>query len=62
MNKIELTKDMDNHKTSFPSTPEQEVDTKKLFGFSTKMKIFGFKEKTKFVPEIDEAYVFDENY
>ena len=60
MNKIELTKDMDNQKTSFPSTPEQEVDTKKLFGFSTKMKIFGFKEKTKFVPEIDEAYVFDE--
>ena len=43
MNKIELTKDMDNQETSFPSTPEQEIDTKKLFGIihcSTVSKIY----------------------
>ena len=60
MNKIELAKNMDNEETSFPDTPDEEIDTKKLFGFSTKMKTFGFKKKTKFVPEIDDAYVFDE--
>ena len=26
MNKMELTKNMDNQETSFPSTPEKEVD------------------------------------
>ena len=24
------------------------------------MKVYGFKEKTKFVPDHDESYVFDE--
>ncbi len=59
MNKLQLSKDMDNQDTSFPTTPEQQIDTKKIFGFSTNMKVFGFKEKTKFVPEVDDAYVFD---
>ena len=60
MNKMELTKDLDNEKNNFPKTPDKKLDTKKLFGFSTQMEIFGFKENTKFVPEIDESYVFDE--
>ncbi|MDB3916761.1 hypothetical protein N9372_03615, partial [Alphaproteobacteria bacterium] len=28
--------------------------------FKTNMKILGFKEKTKFVPEVDVSYLFDE--
>jgi cobaltochelatase CobS len=31
-----------------------------VFGFKTNMKILGFKEKTKFVPEVDDSYLFDE--
>ena len=60
MNKMELSKDLDNKETSFPQIPDKKVEAKNLFGFSTKMEIYGFKEKTKFVPEIDESYVFDE--
>ena len=60
MNKLQLSKDMDNQETSFPINPDQKIDTKKLFGLSSEMKVFGFKEKTKFVPEIDSSYVFDE--
>ncbi len=60
MNKMELSKDLDNKETSFPQIPDRKVEAKNLFGFSTKMEIYGFKEKTKFVPEIDESYVFDE--
>ena len=36
------------------------IDSEKTFGFKTNMKIVGFNEKTKFVPEIDESYLFDE--
>ena len=60
MNKLQLSKDMDNEETSFPLNPDRKIDTKKSFGFSSEMKVFGFKEKTKFVPEIDNSYVFDE--
>ncbi len=60
MNEMQLSKDLDNEETNFPLNPDLKVDTEKLFGFQTDMKIFGFKEKTKFVPEIDSSYVFDE--
>ena len=60
MNKLQLSKDMDNEETSFPTNPDQQIDAKKLFGFSSEMKVFGFKEETKFVPELDSSYVFDE--
>ena len=60
MNKMELSKDLDNQENNFPKTPDKKLDTKKLFGFSTQMEIFGFNENTKFVPEIDDSYVFDE--
>ena len=60
MNEMQLSKDLDNEETNFPLNPDLKIDTEKLFGFQTDMKIFGFKEKTKFVPEIDSSYVFDE--
>ncbi len=60
MNKMQLSKDMDNEESNFPVNIDKNVDTKKLFGFNSPMEVFGFAEKTQFVPEIDEAYVFDE--
>ena len=60
MNEVSLTNNMDFDSDTFPKTLSLEIDTKNVFGFKTNMKIFGFKEKTKFVPEIDTSYLFDE--
>ena len=59
MNDIGLARNMDNDEKAFPKKLE-EVNTKALFGFSSNMKVYRFKEKTKFVPDHDESYVFDE--
>ena len=61
MSREELSKNIDLQEDNFPKTPNLEIDSKSVFGFTSNMKIFGFKEKTKFVPDIDESYVFDEN-
>ena len=60
MNEVSLTNNMDFHAETFPSSQTLVIDSKKTFGFKTNMKIVGFNEKTKFVPEIDESYLFDE--
>jgi len=51
---------MDFNSGTFPSAQTLVIDSEKIFGFKTNMKIVGFNEKTKFVPEIDESYLFDE--
>ena len=60
MNEVSLTNNMDFDSDTFPKSLSLEIDCNKVFGFKTNMKIFGFKEKTKFVPEIDASYLFDE--
>ena len=60
MNEVSLTNNMDFNSGTFPSSQTLVIDSEKTFGFKTNMKIFGFNEKTKFVPEIDESYLFDE--
>ena len=60
MNEVSLTNNMDFDSDTFPKSLSLEIDSEKVFGFKTNMKIFGFKEKTKFVPEIDASYLFDE--
>ncbi len=60
MNEVSLTNNMDFHAETFPSSQTLVIDSQKTFGFKTNMKIVGFNEKTKFVPEIDESYLFDE--
>ena len=60
MNEVSLTNNMDFNSDTFPSTQSSIIDSEKTFGFKTNMKIVGFNEKTKFVPEIDESYLFDE--
>jgi len=60
MNKVSLTNNMDFNEDTFPNSLSLVIDSEKTFGFKTSMKILGFKEKTKFVPEIDDSYLFDE--
>ena len=60
MNEVSLTNNMDFNSDTFPSSQTLVINPEKTFGFKTNMKIVGFNEKTKFVPEIDESYLFDE--
>ena len=60
MNEVSLTNNMDFNEDTFPNSQSLVIDSEKTFGFKTNMKILGFKEKTKFVPEIDNSYLFDE--
>ena len=60
MNEVSLTNNMDFNANNFPSNQNLVFDSEKTFGFKTNMKIVGFNEKTKFVPDIDESYLFDE--
>ena len=60
MNEVSLTNNMDFNSDTFPSSQTLVIDPEKTFGFKTNMKIVGFNEKTKFVPEIDVSYLFDE--
>ncbi len=60
MNEVSLTNNMDFNSGTFPSSQTIVIDSEKTFGFKTNMKIVGFNEKTKFVPEIDDSYLFDE--
>ncbi|HJW42446.1 MAG TPA: AAA family ATPase, partial [Rhizomicrobium sp.] len=40
-------------------TPDMEVDVKSAFGIDSKMKVKGFKTRTSYVPDHDNAYRFD---
>ena len=60
MNEVSLANNMDFNSETFPTSLTSVIDSEKVFGFKTNMKIVGFKEKTKFVPEIDISYLFDE--
>ena len=60
MNEVSLTNNMDFDPETFPNSLTKIIDPEKVFGFKSNMKILGFKEKTKFVPEVDDAYLFDE--
>ena len=60
MNEVSLTNNMDFDPETFPNSLTKVIDAEKVFGFKTNMKILGFNEKTKFVPEVDDSYLFDE--
>jgi cobaltochelatase CobS len=60
MNEVSLTNNMDFDPETFPNSLTKVIDAEKVFGFKSNMKILGFKEKTKFVPELDDSYLFDE--
>jgi cobaltochelatase CobS len=51
----------DSERIALPKTPDQKINVKKAFGIDSEITVFGFKEKTQWVPDIDLTYVFDKN-
>ena len=48
-----------NSKIELPNKPNIKIDVSKTFNIDSKLFVKGFKDKTEWVPEIDEGYVFD---
>ena len=48
-----------NSKIELPNKPNQKFDVSKTFKIDSKLSVKGFKDKTEWVPEIDEGYIFD---
>ncbi|MDB4158191.1 AAA family ATPase [Gammaproteobacteria bacterium] len=48
-----------NSKIELPNKPNIKIDVSKTFKIDSKLFVKGFKDKTEWVPEIDEGYVFD---
>jgi cobaltochelatase CobS len=48
-----------NKNIELPNKPNNKVEVSKVFNINTKMLTKGFEEKTEWVPEIDEGYIFD---
>ncbi len=48
-----------NSKIELPNKPNIKIDVSKTFNIDSKLTVKGFKDKTEWVPEIDEGYVFD---
>ena len=50
-----------NKNIELPNKPNHKVEVSKVFNIDTKMVAKGFEEKTEWVPEIDEGYIFDKD-
>ena len=50
-----------NKNIELPNKPNNKVEVSKVFNINTKMLTKGFEEKTEWVPEIDEGYIFDKD-
>ena len=50
-----------NKNIELPNKPNHKVEVSKVFNIDSKMTAKGFKEKTEWVPEIDEGYIFDKD-
>ena len=48
-----------NKKINFELIPDIEINTLELFGIKCAFKVYGFKSKNDYVPEIDKSYKFD---
>ena len=52
---------IDSERISLPERPDQKFNVKKTFGIDSDLEVHGFKDKTQWVPEIDETYIFDKD-
>ena len=53
---------MNNNKITHPQNePDIIIDTKKIFGVEIDFEVKGFSERSDYVPEIDQAYLFDKD-
>jgi len=48
-----------NKNIELPNKPNHKVEVSKIFNIDSKMSVKGFEEKTEWVPEIDDGYIFD---
>ena len=48
-----------NKNIELPNKPSYKVEVSKIFNIDSKMSVKGFEEKTEWVPEIDDGYIFD---
>ncbi|MDA9033158.1 AAA family ATPase [Gammaproteobacteria bacterium] len=48
-----------NKNIELPNKPSRKVEVSKIFNIDSKMSVKGFEEKTEWVPEIDDGYIFD---
>ena len=48
-----------NKNIELPNKPSHKVEVSKIFNIDSKMSAKGFEEKTEWVPEIDDGYIFD---
>jgi cobaltochelatase CobS len=48
-----------NKNIELPNKPSHKVEVSKIFNIDSKMSVKGFEEKTEWVPEIDDGYIFD---
>ena len=46
MNKMQLSKDMDNEESNFPVNIDKNIDTKKLFGFNSPMEVLALPKNS----------------
>ena len=53
--------DIDNNKLKNFDDTLFTVDTKKIFGIECNFDVYGFKNKSVYVPQKDESYIFDKN-
>ena len=50
-----------NKNIELQNKPNNKVEVSKVFNIDTKMLTKGFEQKTEWVPEIDEGYIFDKD-
>jgi len=50
-----------NKNIELPNKPDHKFEVSETFGIDSKISVKGFKEKTAWVPEVDEGYIFDKD-
>ena len=50
-----------NKDIKLPARPDVKIDVADVFDIDSKKSVKGFKDKTGWVPEIDDTYVFDKD-
>jgi cobaltochelatase CobS len=50
-----------NKNIELPNKPNHKVEVSKVFNIDTRIMAKGFTEKTEWVPEIDDGYIFDKD-
>ena len=50
-----------NKTIDLPKKPDTKIDVAKVFNIDSDITVKGYKNKTKWVPQVDESYVFDKD-